>query len=246
MPELSAGPVLAAIPRLTGRDGAWTIDVIRPLDTHTAHVAAWARHRGMGMSADRGQAQAFLDALDPMAEFFFFRSFSETHYTRCKGRDPLEHDLRGSLVECWDRLVELNRSGAAVTVTVNASSRQGRRVEDVLRVRALFVDDDRPDVREGPFALAPHIRVRSSPGRYHHYWLVEGCPLDEFQGFQRELASALGTDHRVASLNQAMALPGFWRRKRMISPVQTLLLEARQMPAYDCRTLVGSLLHGAS
>ncbi len=218
--------------------------MIRRIDTHSAHVAAWLYHSGRKLIADRCQAEAFLSLLDPGAVFFSFRSFSETHYTRIKGGDPLEHALHGSLADCWDRLVGLNRAGAAITVTINATNGTGRQVEDVVCVRALFVDDDHPHRRDVPLALDPQIRVLSSPGRFHHYWLVRNCPLADHSGYQRSLAEALDTDHRVLSLNQSMALPGFWRRKRVTTPCQTRLLEIGRVPAYDCAAAMCALLGG--
>ncbi len=216
--------------------------MIRHFDSHVAHVADWLHHSGGKLVADREQAADFLHLLDPQAVFFSFRSFSETHYTRIKGKDPLEHALHGSLSDCWDSLAELNRAGAAITVTVNASNGRGRRLVDMVRVRALFVDDDHPRRRATSLALQPHIRVLSSAGRYHHYWLVRDCSLSGFPGYQRDLAESLGTDHRVFSLNQSMALPGFWRRKRATRPSQTRLLETQRMPPYDCADALSALL----
>ncbi len=196
----------------------------RPFDTHTAHVAAWLAETGKGLLPDPDQAERFLRALDPRAAFFSFRSYSDTPYTRLPGRDPLEHSIHGSLSDCWGELVDLNRRGAAIAVTINATSGLGRDAEHIERVRALFVDDDQPERRRGDFPLPPHIRVRSSPGRFHAYWLVRGLPLNEFKGLQRRLAECFRTDHRICVLNQVMTIPGFWRRKQVSRCSQAELL----------------------
>lgn len=167
-------------------------------------------------------AEAFLMRLDDEAQDFSFRTFSDSPYTRRSGRDPLERAIHGTLDACWDELVELNRVGAAVAVTVNQTNGQGRTVEDIRRVRALFLDDDR-GIQAGDFELPPHIRVNTSSGHSHFYWLASGLDRAKFVPFQRHLAIRYAGDSRVCALNQAMQLPGFWRRKRIVDPRQPSL-----------------------
>lgn len=193
-------------------------------DRRIGHVAAWLKETGKRLGPDRGQAERFLRLLDANAAFFSFRTFSDTPYTREPGRDPLERAIHGTLDTCWDSLTELNRAGASISVTVNATNRQGRAPGDIVCIRALFVDDDRPDRRSGGFPLLPHITIASSPGRFHHYWLTRTCGLQDFGAYQRRLAAVYATDHKVCALNQSMALPGFWRRKNTRTWFQTTIL----------------------
>lgn len=192
-------------------------------DRHISHIAAWLEHTGSDCAPDRAQAERFLYQLDREAAYFSFRTFSETPYTRLPGHDPLEYALHGSLDECWSELFALNRAGAVIGVTINETDGRGRDVEHIRRVRALFVDDDQPDRRVGGFAQRPHLTVESSPGRFHHYWRVEGVSRDEFPRLQQRLTKIYKTDHRVFGLNQSMGLPGFWRRKRLKECVRTEL-----------------------
>jgi hypothetical protein len=205
----------------------------RPLDRHVGHVAAWLAAKGERLILDRSQTEAFLGYLDPLASFFSFRTFSDTPYTRGVGIDPLERAIQGPLAACWDELEWLNRQGAAVGVTINRTDGRGRRPEHVTRVRALFIDDDRPRLRRIQPPISPHITVETSPGRYHHYWLVRDLTIGAFGALQRCLAETFSSDHRVCALNQSMALPGFWRRKgttachraelRVVRPREALL-----------------------
>ena len=199
----------------------------RPFDTRVSHIACWIAETGMELQPDREQARRFLHLLDPDAGFFSFRTFSDTPYTRIRGGDPLERAIHAPLERCWAELTALNRAGAGVAVTINAGNGRGRRVEDIVRIRALFVDDDDPGARTLPLQPEPDITVQSSPGRFHHYWLTAGLPLDGFVPAQKGLARRFGTDPKVWVLNQAMALPGFWRRKRVGSPHQVRLLRGR-------------------
>lgn len=185
----------------------------RRFDANVAHVAAWMGRRGERLQPDRGQAERFLHLLDPNAEWFSFRIFSASPYTRLPGKDPLEQVLQGRLDACWDELRRLNRLGAAIAVTINESDGRGRAQHNITRVRALFVDDDAPARRRRPFSLPPDCSVQSSPGHFHHYWLTRDVPLADFIAAQRRLAGVYQTDSKVCALNQSMSLPGFFWRK---------------------------------
>lgn len=189
------------------------------LDPCVAQVAAWIAEQGRDLPPVFDQAERFLQALDPRAESFSFRTFSDTPYTRLPGEDPLERALHGSLRDCWAELVELNQRGAAVSVTINRTNGRGRTPADILMVRALFLDDDNPTQNRDRFPLPPHIQVQTSPGHCHHYWLVENLPLSAFSDLQSRLASCYGGDNKVSALNQSMQLPGFWRRKNLTRPL---------------------------
>jgi len=206
-------------------------------DPCVAQVAAWIAEQGRELNLDCAQAERFLKALDPWAESFSFRTFSDTPYTRLPGRDPLERALHGPLATCWAQLVALNRRGAAVSVTVNRTNGQGRAEADITRVRALFMDDDQPPQNLDRFPLPAHIQIQTSPGRYHHYWLVEDLPVARFKALQRRLAQRYHGDNRVMALNQSMQLPGFWRRKNPGRPCLPSLEQISELPPYPADRL---------
>jgi hypothetical protein len=186
-------------------------------DRYRSHVALWVQQAGQALKPEREVTEAFLRGLDCEARQFSFRTFSDTAYTQWAGGDPLEREIHGSLDDCWQELMWLNRSGAAVAVTVNQTNGQGRAAKDIVRVRALFLDDDGMG-DERNFTLTPHLRVITSTGHNHYYWRVSGIELAQFPSLQRRLAQCYGGDSRVFALNQAMQLPGFWRRKQMTKP----------------------------
>jgi hypothetical protein len=189
------------------------------LDPCVGQIAQWIAEQGRRLTPSFEQAQRFLLALDPEAERFSFRTFSDTAYTRLPGRDPLERALHGSLDDCWEELADLNRRGAAVSVTINLTNGQGRAPNDIERIRALFLDDDRPPQNLDRFTLPPQIQVQTSPGRFHHYWLINDLPLVRFSELQSRLAQYYGGDNKVMAVNQSMQLPGFWRRKSLTRPL---------------------------
>ena len=215
-------------------------------DPCVGHVAQWLTWQGRQLTPDRPAAEAFLQRLDPSAGCFSFRTFSDTPYTRLAGRDPLEGELHGSLDACWDDLVVLNRLGAAIAVTVNETNCRGRAVSDITRVRALFLDMDRESSPDG-FPLLPHIRVFTSPQHCHYYWFLDGLALSGYLAVQRQLAQCYKGDDRACALNQAMQLPGFWRRKRPTSPFithRTILTDRKNYSLEGIRPLVCQSITG--
>lgn len=201
-------------------------------DPYVSHLAAWIRWRGQALEANFSAAKRFLTTLDPAARSFSYRTFSDSPYTRQAGHDPLERAIHGSLEERWEELIELNRAGAVICVTINQTNGRGRGVKDIERVRALILDDDHPPDVVDRFPLEPQIQVLSSPGRYHHYWLVDGLPLDAYVGIQRALATQYGGDNRVKALNTSMQIPGIWRRKDMLKPVLPRIHRITGQPHY--------------
>lgn len=104
--------------------------------------------------------------------------------------------------------------GAGIFVMINRGDGMGRRAENVIGVRAHFVDLDGAPLKpvlEAP--LRPNIIVETSPGRYHVYWIVDGIGLQEFWYFQRELARRFGGDPKVKDLPRVMRVPGFFHLK---------------------------------
>jgi len=174
----------------------------------------------LNLTPDLIQASAFLDALDPGANFTF-QTFPE-------GDTPSTMSptiLHGTLEEHAARLTLLNNAGHGIFVMINQGDLKGRAARNVIRVRALFVDSD-----SGPIqplldaAIAPHIAVESSPGKGHGYFLVNDCPLDKFKERQHALAARFNGDRAVCDLPRVMRLPGFFHLKNAV-PFQTRLIK---------------------
>jgi len=201
-------------------------------DPFVAHVGAWIDHIGRDLPADYSEARGFLHLLDPTAHSFAFRCFSQTPYTRQRGRDPLEQEFIAPLQAAWPQLARLNRRGAGIAVAINAIAGQQRMAANVVRIRALFADLDRPLTRWPAELPLPHIRVDSSPGKAHLYWLAEGIPLEEFIPLQKGICRLLHSDDRIIGLAQAMQLPGLWHRKDPKNPHQVRIRTRLGRPRY--------------
>jgi len=158
---------------------------------------------------DLNMAEDFLHQLDQDAEQFCFQLFGE------KNKSLPARLLYGSLSEHSDELVAYNQQGGGVFVTINETDGMGRKAENIVAVRACFVDlDGAPlnSLSEAP--CAPDIVVNSSSGRYHAYWLVKNIRLEDFRSVQKKLASACNGDPSVCDLPRVMRLPGFFHNKR--------------------------------
>jgi hypothetical protein len=120
--------------------------------------------------------------------------------------------LNGTLDECFEQLERLSMQGAGIFVTINETDGCGRKAAHITRVRAVFVDTDGAP-QEPIEADFPNIIVESSPCKFHNYWLVKDCPLEDFKPAQIKLAATYGTDKSVNDLSRVMRLPGFPHQK---------------------------------
>jgi hypothetical protein len=199
---------------------------------------------------DRGEAERFLTALDPTTLNFTFQTFDDnvdraTEYN-------LKHDhpdwtltrvLHGSLDRHWDTLCQLNAAGAGIFVTINETDFKGRKEKNVVRVRSLFIDLDKGEPLPKLHA-EPHIIVESSPFKWHVYWLVKDCKLDQFEALQRRLIHAYGSDN-VHDLSRVLRVPGFIHRKvkdeMWSARFLSRLVDARERARYTTEEAVAGL-----
>lgn len=186
--------------------------------------------------ADLDEAARFLTALaggEP--ESFTFQTFGDR-----QGKAPAPRVLHGTLAQHGVVLEKANRAGAGVFVTVNATDGKGRMADNIVGIRALFLDlDGAPLSPVAAAAIAPHIVVESSPGRFHAYWLVSGCELADFRRWQQVLAARFGGDPVVCDLPRVMRLPGFWHRKG--APFRTRIVSLDDAQPYPIGELVAGL-----
>lgn len=164
---------------------------------------------GKKLQPDLDQARLFLKIF-ARDEPVTFQTFDDSE----NKRPWLAKVLHGTLDDHAQELTRLNNEGAGIFFTVNRTNGQGRKGENIVSVRALFVDlDGAPlaPVKDAP--VKPHIVVESSPGRYHAYWKVSDCPLENFPSIQKALAAKFNGDASVHDLSRVMRLPGFFHRK---------------------------------
>lgn len=156
------------------------------------------------------KAAAFLAALtgsDGWSTPVTFQTFDDS-----AARDPrLARIFHGCLRQHAKALSALNDRGAGLFVTVQETDGRGRREENIVALRACFIDCDGP--RTQRFALKPSLAVRTVKGG-HAYWLVpSGEDFARFRELQQQLAAYYGSDPAVCDLPRVMRLPGTFHRK---------------------------------
>ncbi len=158
---------------------------------------------------DYNEAARFLESLDPAAEYFTFQTFDDDKRRRDRSLARVGH---GTLIDQFFYLMELNEQGAGVFATPNATALSGaRNNENIVRVRAVFQDDDKGFA--GSYPLEPSIVVESSPGKFQRYWCVEGLSFEEFDGVMERIIADYGGDPDAKGLARVMRLPGFSHKK---------------------------------
>lgn len=173
---------------------------------------------------DTAMAGQFLTALSGEVDFTF-QTFCESDGS---GK-ALNRIVHGTLARHLVTLKALNLKGAGVFVMVNRGDLTGRKAENVIGARALFVDLDGAPIRPVlDSRLPPRIVVESSPGKWHCYWPVVDMPLARFTEAQKALAIRFQGDTKVCDLPRVMRLPGFLHHKG--APFQTRLVTCEMAP----------------
>jgi hypothetical protein len=197
---------------------------------------------------DKVMAANFLAALDPAARQFTFQFFSD-------GDSGYAEVVHGSLDEVWPKVQALNTTERRIGafVTINETDLRGRRGENIVRPRALFVDADGDDQVQSCRAAIraagaePTMVVRSSPGRAHFYFCCDDLPRDQFSATQSALIEKLGTDRAVKDLARVMRLPGTLHLKNPNAPCRVTMLLPIPARRWSFRDLTARLgLSGAS
>jgi len=199
---------------------------------------------------NREEAVRYLTALDPSAAVtnlanhvaWTFQTFDDNADRKSL---KLAHILHGSLDQRWNELCRLNVQGAGIFVTVNETDGKGRSAANIVRVRAVFVDLDKGEPLPEKFHAEPHIIVESSRSKWHVYWRVEGCTIDQFRTLQERLIRAYGSDAAVKDPSRVLRLPGFIHQKVKKGvrspPFRSHLDGAHDRPIYTVKDAVAGL-----
>lgn len=154
-----------------------------------------------------------------------------------RSQDGLTKILHGTFQELVHTLDELNKQGAGVFLTVNATDLKGRSKANIQQVRACWADlDDKGATTafdgHSSLPLAPTMKVQSGHGT-HLYWVLrdplEASPENQrlqeqaLKGIQNTLVS-FGADPAVCEIARVMRVPGFFNQKAEPYPLVSLVL----------------------
>lgn len=124
-----------------------------------------------------------------------------------------------SRFQAWLRFKNARRFDVFVSINALTPGRRSRTRESVTAVRHIFLDADK-DADQVMSAIkrrsdlpTPSFIVRSSEGRAHVLWRVEGMSVERAEALQKHLARELGADMAATSAAQMTRLPGFLNYK---------------------------------
>ena len=171
---------------------------------------------------DKNQAFRFLRQIDAKARAFTFQTFKEKGN---KSPDVFARIIHASSLAALRQEHEL---GAGVYLTVNQTDGEGRAIDHIVRVRAVWEEDD--EGYDGAFPLAPSMIIESSPGHFHRYWLVaDTWPVDaqgraDFAAVMERMVESYGSDKSAKDISRVLRVPGFLHRKA--DPFMVRIVEA--------------------
>ena len=121
---------------------------------------------------------------------------------------------------------------APVSISPSTRLRQGRCSDNIIRVRAVWQEDD--NSHDGPFPLAPSMVVETSPGHFHRYWLVaDDWPADQqgradFASVMERMVESYGSDKNAKDIARVLRIPGFLHRKATPALVRIIASSERR------------------
>lgn len=191
--------------------------------TEATAADAEARDQDRGARGAHRDTVNFLNIVAPDGQWTF-QTFDDSKQNR-DGLACIIHDLKVPELE------RLQSRGAGVFLMINRGDGNGRATENVVEIRAVFLDLDGTPLPDS-LPLQPHTVIESSPGRFHVYWLVVGLPLAEFPAIQQAIAEMFGGDPSVSDLPRVMRVPGFLHLKG--EPFRARIVEAHpKLPDYS-------------
>lgn len=143
-------------------------------------------------------------------------------------KDP-KHTARVLHDPSKGELLDYNRKGYGIFLTVNETNGKGRTKKDITRVRAVFADLDSAPVNMAPVMdYNPHMVVQSSPGKFHAYWFVYDCPVSTFTEVQKSIIETFGADKACKDESRVLRVPGFYHQKN--EPQPTVVVHEHDYP----------------
>lgn len=177
----------------------------------------------------------------------FFHGRDPAHFVFFQKDDsgPAPASTYGWLNNDFDaRIVEANLAGQSICMAINASNKGKRIKGNFFKVNAVFIDKD-----DGPLTVkevrnlrpAPDLIVRSSPKKFHAYWLVKDCSVEDFRRVQKALAQRFGTDPNICDIGRVMRMPGTFNPKYPDEEPVKLIHIAQHAKPHKLQSLIDGL-----
>ncbi|MEC4747458.1 PriCT-2 domain-containing protein [Methylomicrobium sp. Wu6] len=184
---------------------------------------------------DKALAEKHLSLLDETAEQFLFCAFDDQKERK---NPALTYMLFSSLDTALPQLEKLNRQGAGIFVCVNQTHGKKRKTDDINRLRALWIEADRPGAKLPQ--LDPHFIIESSPGKRHYYFLLDDAPLKIgiWETVQQRLVDDHGSDPNAKDRSRVLRLAGSYHMKNPEQPHLVRIVQESGGLPYSWQTVV--------
>lgn len=169
-----------------------------------------------------------------------------------KDKSVPAYNRRGTLAQVWAELVYFNTAEPrGVFVCINETDGQGRKRENITRLRAAVADLDNVTTSASMYAAAmagryvPHFTVWSSPNKYHLYWMLQ--PVDAasasgvLESTNRRLARQFDGDREIWDTPRVLRVAGFYHHKAEPHLITINAGGAWGQPGYALADLAGWL-----
>lgn len=168
----------------------------------------------------------------------------------CQSFDERKKDKRPELTRVTADMAELAQMhalGAGAYVTVNKTLNGSRKSKDITAIRAIWSEQDDGVTRKSP--LDPTFTVETSPGHFHHYWVVaDDWPADadgrkDFAAVMERMVADHGCDKAAKDISRVLRLAGSLHRKSLhIEGAARRVYQIRIVAATDKRYTRAQLL----
>lgn len=118
----------------------------------------------------------------------------------------------GTLSKLTPELEILNRDGCGIFISVNQTTGKKRTDADILKYRAVIIENDSGTSIETP--ITPSFVIESSPGKTHSYFLVDNLTHFQRTALQQLLADEYGSDPAATDSARVLRLAGFYHQKK--------------------------------
>lgn len=140
-----------------------------------------------------------------------------------------------------EQLVSANIAGMNVGMLIQKSNGKGRKSEDIINVNWIIADLDggswtNKSLKGLP--IHPDMIVNTSPGKYHVYWLVKGCTLEQYSPVIKALAKLLEGDPVVCDLARVMRVPGTLNHKYSPPVLTKIIYQNDKVKAVSINTFI--------
>jgi hypothetical protein len=171
-------------------------------------------------TVDIGEAFKFLKLIDPRARAFTFQAFRE----KGDARDIVPQVIHGRDLS---EVARKHAAGAGVHIVINETDGLGRKSKNIVRVRAVWQEDD--DGYTGCIPPGPQHRRRVVARALPSLLVGNDWPADErgradFASVMERMVETYGSDKNAKDISRVMRLPGFLHRKADKGPINPFLV----------------------